>query len=295
MPLQTFTTDSPPLDLRDELVHSRDHCQIHPLAQNHVPVFLNLLNAWTTVFAKYLTLNDAVAQAQAQIDTIDIDVDLFVDRVAATVLLKTGNDRNAPLFLAYFGTKQPYEIKRPVLGDELEFVRGWIPALKAESDPDLAALGNIGEPLVAKADLALKSISESKQALRSFRMTGDYSVFVDQVNAGRKAVYGELAKLPHDPLHKDKNLPGHFADWFFKHETRRNKKMSVEASKQRIAALKDELANEEALLAKLEAQEAAKAQAKQEAAMLAAELAAAEQEREALDKKVAELKTKLKR
>lgn len=295
MSLITLTIDDDPLDVRDEIVFSKDRCQLHPLSVVHVPVFSGLLNAWTTIFAHHLTLKDAVSEGQAKISAADIDLDAFVDRLTTLLLFICGNDRSAALFVAYFGTTPPHELKRPVLGSELEYVRGWISALKAESNPDLAALGALGETLVANADAAVAALSDARQAQRIFKLTGDYSAFIDQVNSGRKLVYGELSKLPHDPVHKDKHLPGDFADLFFRHESRRNKKVSIASAKEKIAALKDELSEQESLLAKLEAVEAARLQAKQQEAALAAEVAAAEQERAALDKKLAELKAKLKK
>lgn len=151
MPLRTFDTEDAPLALREEITYSRDRCENHSLATKHVPVFAALLDEWQAVFAKFLALQDKIARAEARVDACDDELDPFVDEVAAALLLGN-NNRDSEEFRSYFGSKQPHEIKRPVLGDELELVRSWLPSLKASTNSLLVALGTRGEALVAKAD-----------------------------------------------------------------------------------------------------------------------------------------------
>jgi hypothetical protein len=292
MPLRTFDSDDAPLPLREELTYSRDRCENHDLGAQHVAVFAALLDEWQVVFAKFLALQDKIARAEARVDASDDELDPFVDEVAAALLLGN-NDRNAPEFRAYFGSKQPHEVRRPVLGEELELVRAWIPALKASGNALLANLGTRGEALVAKADGAVEALGAAKQEFRSFRLAGEYSQFVDKLNASRKAVYGELGKAAHAP--EAKGLPGDFPDHFFRHEARRNKKQTPQAVRDRIAALEAELTRQKVSLGELDAKAAADAQAEEARKALEAELVEAERARAELEKKTAEIKARLKK
>jgi len=292
MPLRTFDTEDAPLALREEIAYSRDRCENHPLATKHVPVFAALLDEWQAVFSKFLALQDKIARAEARVDACDDELDPFVDEVAAALLLGN-NNRDSEEFRSYFGSKQPHEIKRPVLGDELELVRSWIPSLKASTNSLLVALGTRGEALVAKADDASHSLGAANQEFRTFRLVGDYSQFVDKLNANRKNVYGELGQAAHSP--EGKGLPGDFAESFFRHERRRNKKLTIDGVRARIAALEAELGKQQATLKELEAKSVAEEQAAQERQALEAELAQAEQARAELEKKTANLKAKLKK
>ncbi|MDI1475704.1 hypothetical protein [Polyangium sp. y55x31] len=215
-----------------------------------------------------------------------------MDDVAAA-LLYGNNDRTSAEFRSFFGSKQPHEIKRPILGEELETVRAWIPVLKSSSKPLLVELGARGEALVENADAAVGALGAAQQEFRSFRLTGGYSKLVDAVNTGRKTVHGELGKLRHQP--EGKGLPADFADGFFRHETRRNKKQTLDAVRARLSALTAELEKETATLAALEAKAKREEEAEQARKALEAELAAAEQARAELEKKTAEIKARLKK
>ncbi|MDI3286864.1 hypothetical protein [Polyangium sp. 15x6] len=292
MRLRTFDTDIAPLPVREHLIYSLGMCENHVLAKQHVVVFSTLLDHWQATFAQFLALQDKISRAEARIDACDDTLDVFVDDVA-DALLYGNNDRTSAEFRSFFGSKQPHEIKRPILGEELETVRAWISALKNSPKPLLVELGARGEVLVANADQAVTALGLAQQEFRTFRLTGGYSQFIDAVNTGRKTVYAELGKLRHQP--EGKGLPADFADQFFRHEPRRNKKQTVEAVRARIAALMAELEKETAALAALEAKAKGAEEAEQARKGLEAELAAAEQARAELEKKTAEIKAKLKR
>ncbi len=292
MPVRTYDTDAVPLALRDDLVYSLGMCENHDLAKNYVLVFTTLLGQWQVVFAQFLSLQDKISRAESRVDACDDGLDVLVDEVAAAILYGN-NDRSSAEFRAFFGSKQPHEIKRPILGDQLEVVRAWIPALENATKALLVNLGARGEALVANADAAVDALGAAQQEFRTFRLTGGYSQFVDAMNAGRKTVHGELGKLRHQP--EGKGLPTDFADRFFRHETRRNKKQTVDAVRARIAALQAELAKETAALAALEAKAKSEEEAEQARKALEAELAEAETARAELEKKTAEIKAKLKK
>jgi predicted phage tail protein len=293
MPLRTFDTDDDLEMLRGEVVYTLGKCEGHKLAQKHVAACAGNLDGWQLVFGKHLSLRDKIARADSRVDGCDDELDAFVDEVATTLLLLNNNDRSAAEYRQYMGSKPPSEIKRPILGQELETVRGWIAPLKASPNALLGALGARGEALVSEADAAVKALATAQQEYRAFRLTGEYSQLVEKLNADRKSIYGELSKLPHEP--QGKGLPGDFADRFFRHETRRNKKYTVDSVRKQITALEGQLDNLRATLEELEKKEAAKRDANTEREALEAQLAEAEKLRAEADKQAAEIKAKLKK
>ncbi|UQA57213.1 hypothetical protein [Polyangium aurulentum] len=286
MPLRTFDTDDNPEMLRGEVVYTLGRCEGHKLAHKHVATSAAHLDGWGVIFGKHLSLRDKSARAESRVDGCDDLLDIFVDEVATTLLLANNNDRNAAEYRQYMGSKPPSEIKRPILGQELETVRGWIAPLLASPNPLLQALGARGEGLVSEADTAVKALATAQQEYRAFRLTGEYSQFVAKLNADRKSIYGDLSKLPHLP--EGKGLPGDFADRFFRHEARRNKKYTVESVRKQITTLEGQLDNFREMLDELEKKEAAKRDAEAEREMLEAKLAEAE-------KQAAEIKAKLRK
>ena len=293
MPLRTFDIEDHLDTLRDELLFTIGKCEGHKLTQKHVAGCAADLDGWQMVSGKRLALRDKISRAEGRVDGWDDELDTFVDEVATTLLLLNNNDRSAAEYRQYMGTKQPNEIKRPILGQELETVRGWIAPLQASPNALLQGLGARGEVLVAEADAAVKALATAQQEYRAFRLTGELSQFVEKLNADRKSLYGELSKLPHEA--EGKGLPGDFADRFFRHETRRNKKLSVDLVQKQITALEAQLEGLRATLEELEKKEAAKQAASAEREALEAKLAEAERLRAEAEKQAAELKAKLKK
>jgi len=61
-------------------------------------------------------------------------------RVSKSLLTLTGDDRTHPLYVAYFKKKSLSEFKRPMLGKQLEAMKGWVPELMKSDIPTLVAL-----------------------------------------------------------------------------------------------------------------------------------------------------------
>lgn len=216
-----------------------------------------------------------------------------MDAIQQAVLLETKNDRKAPLFLLYFGAKRPHELKRPVLGGQLETMRGWIHSLLASSNPVLAALGARVAHQVAAADVAVASQAKAEQQNRDFRTIGARKGLLDSLNAIRKAIYGKLSELPH--ASPAEHLPATFAEPFFRHDSggKSAPVTSAELAKQ-VSDLQSQLAAAEAQLAKALADDASVAKAKSDADAAATALAQAEKEAADAVAKVAALKAKKK-
>ncbi|UQA55551.1 hypothetical protein [Polyangium aurulentum] len=293
MPLRTFDINEDPEVLRDEVLFTVGKCEGHKLTQPYVAACVANLDGWQMVFGKHLSLRDKISRAESRVDGADDELDTFVDEVATTLLLTNNNDRSSAEYRQYMGSKQPSEIKRPLLGQELETVRGWIAPLQASPNALLQTLGARGEALVNEADAAVKALATAQQEYRAFRLTGEYSQFVEKLNADRKALYGALSKIPHGP--EGKGLPGDFADRFFRHETRRNKKVTVDSVQKQITTLEAQLQGLRATLDELKKKEAEKQAASAERETLEAQLAQAEKLRAEAEKQAEAIKAKLKK
>jgi hypothetical protein len=276
----------------EENTRTRARLAAMPLTLPLAADFVAFEETWTKVNAQEIALRNGVISAYALVGYADEVIDVIVDAIANAVLIETHNDRKALLYTRYFGARSPNQLKRFVLGAELETVRGWIPSLKGSSVASLASLGNELEQAVLEADAAVKAVNVAEQQNQDFRILGERKALIDEANALRKSTHGKLSEMPH--AFPELHLPNTFADRFFRAE-RRSKALDVAALKVQIAdkgaelgALNDALA--EALA---EEEKAAKATADAEKEADQAALAEAEKEADQATAKVTAIKTKL--
>lgn len=169
---------------------------------------------WSTVFNRELELSDEQVRAQALIWYSDTMLDGIVDELEATLLKLAGNDRSSALYQRYFGQKTPSQLTRPVLGDELETLRKFVPGLLASEETELKAVGAKLDAIVKRADEAVTKRDLADAAMADFRGVGDRKKLVDEFNALRVEVFGVLARMPHE--HPEWQLPSDFARSFFR-------------------------------------------------------------------------------
>lgn len=279
------------LALRGEIIHTLDQVKAHPLTQTYIPVFEALRDEWSAVFAEELALRDGLSAANARIVSIDTTLNGLAGRVSKLLLVITDDDKTHPLYVAYFKKKTLSDFKRPILGAQLEAMKGWISELKTSEDPNLVTLGADVEAAVTLADAAVAARSKLEADNAFFRETGSRKKLFDKVNAARQQTHGELAKMPHEKL----GLPATFANLFFRHLASDNDDapITVEMIDEEIAALEEQVADKRALREALLAERAKEAQV--QAAKAAEQAALAELERAAAEatRKVAEAKAKL--
>jgi hypothetical protein len=277
--------------LRGEIIHTHDQVKAHPLTQSYVPVFEGLRDDWSTVFAEELTLRDGLSAANARVATSDAALNDLASRVSKSLLTLTGDDRTHPLYVAYFKKKSLSEFKRPMLGKQLEAMKGWVPELMKSDIPTLVALAPEVESAVTAAEDALNTRTTLEASITFFRETGNRKKLFDKVNAARKQTYGELAKMPHEKV----GLPAGFAELFFRHESSNaeDDRTSPEEIDQEIEDLEAQIAEKKELRAALVAE--LEKQAKAEAEKAAEQAAIADLERIAMEaaQKVAAAKAKL--
>ena len=293
MPAPTLTADSSLTFFLDEAIYTHARAKAHPLAVAYAADFDNFFVNWKIVNEQEINFHTAIVQCNALIAACDDELDSLVDAVQQAVLLETKNDRKAPLFFLYFGAKRPHELKRPVLGGQLETMRGWIPSLLASSNPVLAALGAKVAHKVAAADVAVASQAKAEQQNRDFRTIGARKALLDSLNAIRKAIYGKLSELPH--ANPAQHLPATFAEPFFRHDSSGKSAplTSAELTLQ-VSNLQSQLTAAQAQLATALAEDANVAKAKSDSE--ATDVALAQAEKDVADAlaKVAALKGKKK-
>jgi hypothetical protein len=71
-------------------------------------------------------------------------------------------DRTSPVYLLYFGSRRPSELKRPHLGTQLEIMRGWPTSLQTSDSTVLQQLGTQRPPSSAALRRSPTSASSAR-------------------------------------------------------------------------------------------------------------------------------------
>lgn len=246
-PILDLTTSTP--SIQQEITVSLVLLEADPLvASLAVPLVTFYQQKWLPAVAKETELVLEEVRADALVDGADQALDDFVDELDAVLLRLVAKDRNDPLYAFYFGKKRPFELKRPVLGGQLETMRDFVQPLKTSAQAELADLGTRLEALVAAADAAVKRQQAAVTTNKTFRTLGERKACIDELNALRQSIAGTLSEMPHK--HPEQRLPVDYAERFFKRASRRGK-----SSKDLSAAeLQAKIALQEQVLADLKAQ-----------------------------------------
>lgn len=293
----TIETLAPSANVQKEIITTWLLLEADPLVANlAVPYQTFYQQKWLSVVAQENELLVEAYRADAMVDVADHQLDDFVDELDPALLLIVGKDRSDPLYNYYFGKKRPHELKRPVLGDELETLRNFVDPLKTSPHGDLAALGEKLELMVARADTAVKRQQKAAETIKTFRTLGARSAAIDELNALRKSTAGTLSEMPHK--YPEKRLPVDYADRFFKRSQRRGKTAGKDITSADLQAMiaeqKQQLEALEKQLVDVLAKEEAEARAKSEKEALQSELLAAEKTAAETAARIAALKAKLK-
>jgi len=242
------------------------------LSKSLAPAWEQLEADWYAVNAKEIACAVAIQKAMGRCVGADERLDIFVDRHAAQLLIRTNNDRTAPIYTFYYKDKRPSDLRRPILGNQLFVMRGWIDPLKTSTDLDFQKMGMELTVLVSDADTAQTGFAAAQQAKSEFQKLGERKHWVDRFNALRRETYGTLAKMPSELT--DAYLPATFADRFFKAVSEYTPKEELTSSEltQIITEKQSELEEFKAQLQETLAREEAEEKKKQDRATLADEL-----------------------
>lgn len=216
--MRTLPYGLPLLDLVHELTFTTAQLGAHPLGVGLTKDFESLLAGTAKAVARQLELTSALALAESKVARADDVLNAILENVNLTLMQLVARDRDAPLYRRFFGTQRPSEAKRPVLGAQLDLMRGWLPILQAAPQPELKAHAAPLEAALKAADDALSAMAKAEGDHESFHEIGEVKALIDASNAARKGAHGVLAQA----VHKDPsaNLPGDFAEGFFLRDNR---------------------------------------------------------------------------
>lgn len=285
--IATISYGSSLLTIRAEFISTRAKLNADPRTTLQRDAFGTFAERWSSVFRQELTLSDEQIAAQSLVERADDVLDSLIDGWSAAVGVITNNNKDHALYQFYFGAKPPSQLKRPVLGDELEYVRGKLESLTSSEHASLQQLGAKLAEAVKQADEAVRRRDAADAAMAQFRHVGDRHRMLDELNALRDKVHGELSQIAH--AHQQEQLPGDWAASFFRFGPRKPsaRQLTVQDYDDRIEELERQLAELRAdRLAVVTRLESDKAQAEARAAD-EAELARLHVQAAALEKKLA--------
>jgi len=222
-----------------------------------------------------IQLAEAIVTAEAMVRFADGRLDQLLTSIVSSVLAAVDNDRSAPLYVRLLGTQRPSDAKRPVLGEQLELMRSWVPILAESALPALSRHASELATAVAQADRALADQQTAEHKLSEFAETGSRQSFLNGFNALRQTTHAKLQLL----TDQHGSLPDDFTEQFFQSSERARAPTlaGIEASIRRLEGqLSKQRALHHDLLAKRDARERARAEATQRA--IRAELAILEKE-----------------
>jgi hypothetical protein len=270
MPVRTLSQRTSLVAVGGELRYTTSRLIAHEEGAPYVAEFQGLCQKGTLVQNQEQSLRDKVTDAQAVVDHVDDLIDAFVKKFMRALDGITNNDRKHPLVQFYLGKKTPSDFAKPVLGPQLQEMANWLPSLQSSEHPSLKSLEPELADLVAKGKAAAKGKTDAELARDHFRDVGERYKFIEEVNAKRKTLYGNLAKRPHE----NEALPQNFADRFFRREPRGNddEPSTIEEIDEAIAGLSKQISGlQDARAAMvLEAEKVAKGKIKEHEETLAA-------------------------
>jgi predicted phage tail protein len=289
-------------DLVIELQYTLIRLRLSPEAAPLVPRFEALVTEAEQVERQETALRVALLAAEVAISWRDETIDDTVRTLGATLLKIVRNDREDPLYQRYFGSQNPSAVTRPVLGRELETVRGWVPSLLTSPEPELQDIGRQLTGQVEAADAAIQAQQAQRQKLNDFRLLGDRRRIFERVNAERREAYGFLSKMSYTSSTvaasgaAETRLPSDFGDRFFRQVRRRkDADPDVEEAREEVERLEKALAEARNQLKAAEERARAAAAAKAEKLTTQQELEQAEKAAAEAAKKIAELRERLNR
>lgn len=269
-----------------EILYTLSRVTEDPLAAPFAPSFESLRVEWKEVLHEEIDILDGIARADATADRVDTTIDAFATKVSRTVDDNSTGPTRKRLRQALFKGKPLSKFSRPVLGSQLDAMTDWATTFAESGISQVAALVSEYEPLILLGKQADDKRKAALKRNRDFRDIGRRKQFIDKLNAKRQETAGILAKLPfeHPELSSD------YADGFFAREAPRDDEPTIDEVKESILTLESRIAEQRALLKKLEDEAEAERQA--EAARLAQATQAEELEAQAkaLLEQAAELK-----
>lgn len=288
--MKTLFYSQSSLELVQECTYTMARLKAHPLTTSLASDFDKFNGELVKLLTRELELTKNVVLAQAAVDSIDDQLDTLLLILTNDILSAVQNDRKAPLYQHFFGAQNPSNLRKPVLGEQLEIMRTWVPTLTASTHSTLKAHSAPLAKLVASADAAVEALRKAIQEEEDFSQIGDRKTLMDTFNALRKSTYGKLAEIQH--TYADQNLPNDFAEHFFLQQSKEPKR-SLSTVERTIERLEAQLAKHKNVHEQLVAAKKEKEQKEQDKIAMLSQIQTLEQEAAQKQSKLAELKAQL--
>lgn len=260
---RTIDPDEPFDDIDDELAHTCLFLLACPLTTALAAPIAALRAELPGVRALQAQHTDAVQAQEAKSLFIDDEGNTLVDEVKVAVLAWVKGSYQAPLYKQLFLDKSPTQLKKPVLGGQLDQMRTWPAILASNGSPDLDALGVRTATFAVHGDAANASLASAQTKLDTF-LSGPRAAYVDKVNAARKLTYGKLAELAHSQ--PAGAFPSGFPERFFLYDTS-GRAASTSDVERTIGRLQKKLARHQGVLTALNEKQATAQKSKHDAAL----------------------------
>ena len=289
----TYTTDTSLDTIEEDLTFTLAVLKHHPFAASFTADFEAMLTRCDTVALEQRNLRRAIVIAQGGIANADGALDALVEQVDLAVSHLAEKSAGHPTRQLLFAGMRPSDLRRPVLGFELETLRAWPTALESTGYDSLKALVPSATAAIKAADDAVVALAASQEQNRIFRLVGNRKKFIDDVNVLRAKTYGVLSTYAHD--HPTEKVPADIASLAFR-KSRKSSKATIESLDLDLAAARDSVASLESQRTQLVAEEAAAAKrlADDDARRAAEEIAAAQAAADEALKKLEAAKAKAK-
>jgi hypothetical protein len=199
----------------NELVYTRARLEADNDARDLAPPFQDVIGRLFTVKQTQYRMWEGEVVAHARVDHVDYFLDETINTFATTLDRIVRNDHRNPRWTRYFGTDTPGTIRRMGLQSEIRRIPNWVDSLKTETEADLKQLGTTFEHIVNDARDALTARDKAVAARADYRAR-EIMTFVDDVNAYRMSIYGDLVTRATENKHH-RGWP----DEFFYHTTNR--------------------------------------------------------------------------
>jgi hypothetical protein len=268
------------IELLQERAYTGAQLKAHPLGADLSAEYDALHGSWLKVMDSEIKLAEAIVKAEAMVRFTDGRLDQLLTAIVRSVLAVVGNDRSAPLYVRLLGSQRPSDAKRPVLGEQLELMRSWVPVLAESASAALQDHAHELGTAVERADGALSDQRAAEQALTVFSESGERKAFIDRFNALRHSTYARLQALSEQAQADGQSeLADDFAEQFFQ-SSERARTPTLAGIEANIRRLEGQLAKQRALHHDLAAKREARERIRTEAAQRAihAELAILEKE-----------------
>jgi hypothetical protein len=292
MEARLLSPNSSLLVLLGDIRYTQARLKADPLTTTFVVIFGSLRDEWNVVQAQEIEFQEQLADAQAALDTADVNLDAFASRFSKAVLTLVNDDRSSHLYILFFGNKPLSLFIRPKLGIELVAMKEWPKKIEESSYPTLKAMLPELLPLLDAAEKSITRRNDVKSAIRTFHDVGARRKLFDKTNGARKSTYGALAKLALETM----GLPSDYAAGFFRADpVRAAAEPTLESLTDDIKVLSGKLAAKNVALANLQQAAVDAKKASEQKTVDTQQIASIQKQIDDLEKAKTELADKLKK